>query len=697
MRLLSRLAFRSKIELAIGVLVMGTALLLALAAGRTAAEALKEEHRKRGLALSEILAARTIDPLLARDLLRLKSIVDDFKRIEGDVLYAFVQDEMGHVLVHTFPGGFPEDLVAANALDGQTGTKIQLLSSQGALLDDFAASVSAAGMSIGTARVGISRTNIQGEVNRLFIVLMLIATAILMAALTGGTLFARRISLRLNGLKSHAWQLVQGNLEQHAGPNQPKGCWEIKGCSRGDCPAFGDKMRRCWYLPGTKCPECTDAGFPDKVASCKDCRVYKAHAGDEIQDLTETFDVMALSLKQHIQGLKSAEQRLVHQQQLLRTVLDVTPDMVCLLDRNLVYKAVNRAFAQSVGRSPEEVVGKSDREIFPAAVADARTHENRLILSMREDIEREVTVKEEGGERWLHVVKVPVFDQHGKVIGIIHTGRDVTEIRRYQDQLIQSQKMESIGKLAGGVAHEINTPLGIILGYAQLLLEEASPDSQDHADLRIIEKQAKVCRKIVSDLLGFSRQHEHQIEEMDLNHSIHETVSLVRHTFSLHDVEIITELDEHLPLIMGDREKFMQVWMNLLDNARDAMPQGGAITVRSRLMEDAIRISFADTGTGISAENLKKIFDPFYSTKELGKGTGLGLSVSFGIIESHGGKIWAVSPCPAEYYNERVDRIFHQGAGTVFLIDLPRTPHGEFRISKSETRNASKERSEQDG
>jgi hypothetical protein len=115
-RFFSRMSFRTKIELAIGVLVMGTALLLAMAAGQTAADALKEEHRKRGLALSEILAARTIDPLLARDLLRLKNIVDDLKRIEGDVLYAFIQDEKGHVLVHTFPGGFPSDLIEANFL-----------------------------------------------------------------------------------------------------------------------------------------------------------------------------------------------------------------------------------------------------------------------------------------------------------------------------------------------------------------------------------------------------------------------------------------------------------------------------------------------------------------------------------------------------------------------------------------------------
>jgi two-component system, NtrC family, sensor kinase len=676
-RFVSRLAFRTKIELAIGILVMGTALLLAMAAGQTAAEALKEEHRKRGLALSEILAARTIDPLLARDLLRLKNIVDDLKRIEGDVLYAFIQDEKGHVLVHTFPGGFPADLVEANTLSGLPGTTVQLLQSQGQLLDDFAASVSTAGESIGTARVGISRTKIQSEVNRLFTILMLIATGILVAALTGGTLFARQVSRRLKRLKAHAWELVQGNLEPHAGPDQLKGCWEMTGCARFDCQAYGDKMRRCWYLSGTKCPTCNIGDFPAKLSACRDCPVFKANAGDEIQDLAEIFDVMALSLKQNIDGLKTAEQSLIDQRQLLRTVLDVTPDMVCLLDHNLVYRAVNRAFAQFVGRTQEEIVGRKDHEIFPPAVADARTHDNRRILSRQESIKGEIAIKGQDGDRWLHVVKVPVLGQQGEVIGILHTSRDVTEIRRYQEQLIQSQKMESIGKLAGGVAHEINTPLGIILGYAQLLLEDTPREAQANSDLKIIEKQAKVCRKIVSDLLGFSRQHERQVEQMDLNDSILEAVSLVQHTFSLNGVTIHTELGDGLPMLMGDREKFMQVWMNLLDNALDAMPQGGAITIRTLRSGGLIRVSFADTGTGISEENLKKIFDPFFSTKEVGKGTGLGLSVSFGIIEGHGGKIWAESPCPSHYASERVDRIFHQGPGTVFLIDLPIDPKRE--------------------
>ena len=149
--------FRTKIEIGIAALVLVTALLLALAAGRIASDALKAEHHRRGLSLAEILATRAVEPLLARDLLGLKNIVDDLKKIEGDVLYAFTQDENGHVMAHSFPGGFPEDLLDVNRMDGDAGTRTRLLVSGGMLLDDFAASVSAAGGFIGTARLGISR------------------------------------------------------------------------------------------------------------------------------------------------------------------------------------------------------------------------------------------------------------------------------------------------------------------------------------------------------------------------------------------------------------------------------------------------------------------------------------------------------------------------------------------------------------
>ncbi len=210
--------------------------------------------------------------------------------------------------------------------------------------------------------------------------------------------------------------------------------------------------------------------------------------------------------------------------------------------------------------------------------------------------------------------------------------------------------------------------------------EDVPADSQIHEDLAIIEKQAKVCRKIVADLLGFSRQSESAKQEMCFNNSLMEAINLVKHTYSLDGVEIFTDLDDRMPVIYGDPEKLKQVWINLMHNARDALNNAsGGILVSTRLdiKVHVVRAWVVDIGEGISKENLKKIFDPFFSTKPVNKGTGLGLSVTFGIIEDHGGTIVAKSPAPQKLRNQLLDRLRNAkiqstpGPGVMILVELP--------------------------
>jgi signal transduction histidine kinase len=267
---------------------------------------------------------------------------------------------------------------------------------------------------------------------------------------------------------------------------------------------------------------------------------------------------------------------------------------------------------------------------------------------------------------------VPVYDED-RIAGLLLTARDITEIKQYQEKLVQTVKMEQLGKLAGGVAHEINTPLGIILGYTQMLLEDLPQDVESHEFLQIIEKQTKICRRVVADLLGFSRQMESRREEIDLHASIAEVVQLVRHPFKQNWIDIQTSLDPDLPPIIGDREKLKQVWINLLNNAFDAIGQNGTIWVMSRLCPRGSRVlvTVADTGVGIAPHDLKKIFDPFFTTKAPGAGTGLGLSVSFGIIQGHQGTITALSPAPPQFLQQPESTEKSTGPGAVFLVELP--------------------------
>jgi signal transduction histidine kinase len=267
------------------------------------------------------------------------------------------------------------------------------------------------------------------------------------------------------------------------------------------------------------------------------------------------------------------------------------------------------------------------------------------------------------------MVKVPVYHDN-RIAGLLLTARDITEIKKYQEKLIQTVKMEELGKLAGGVAHEINTPLGIILGYAQMLMEDLPQDTESHEYLTIIEKQAQICRHIVSDLLNFSRVSDSRMEEMDLNQSLDEVLHLVRHIFKQDWVDIEASLDQQIPPIRGDREKLKQVWLNLLNNAFESIGREGTIKITSKLCPHGnhVVVTVADTGAGINAEDLKKIFEPFFSTKAPGVGTGLGLSVSLGILREHQGKIFAVSPAGREFMDQAGET--HR-PGAVFIVLLP--------------------------
>ncbi|MGE4296620.1 MAG: PAS domain-containing protein [Desulfovibrionaceae bacterium] len=672
---LRTLRFRTKVNLGIIAIVGPIALILGLVISHMAARALVSESKHSGSVLASNLAMRAVDPMLGMDFLRLKNLVDELRRVDKHVAYGFILDESGSILVHTFTGGFPIDLLQANAVDGSARVNIRLLDTGADRIDDFAAPILVANKRFGTVRLGVSRAKVQTVVNQLMAAITGVSAAAFALSLVASGLFASRVTRRLNLLRGHAENIVRGNMDQQAVRGMATRCWQERECGLASCPAHGDENCPCWYLAGVldHSPDHHGASV-----SCEDCAVYRAKKGDEIQDLAETFDVMSLWLKTHIHELRDAEATLSRQQQLLRSILDASPDMVSMVDENLVYQAANKAFAAFVGLAPEAVAGKANADMFDPDEARRRDDESRRALAAGRRSHHEVQLRRGDDAFWYHVVLTPVSDAQGRTIGLLRSARDITELKRVQGQLVQSQKMESLGKLAGGVAHEINTPLGIILGYAQLLREDAPEDGQLHQDLGIIEKQAKVCRKIVSDLLGFSRQAESAKLEMCFNNSVMEVVTLVRHTFYLDNTVIHTDLDDRQPIIYGDPEKLKQVWMNLLHNALGAMSGGGVIVVRTRLDSPAMKLTLwvADTGAGIAQDNLNRIFDPFFSTKPVGKGTGLGLSVSFGIIEAHGGTIRAESPCPPDMLAmaravEGVGKNVAFGPGTVFIVDLP--------------------------
>jgi two-component system NtrC family sensor kinase len=670
MRFLTRLSFRNKIILGITSVVLIFGVLSALFVSRIASHAMLSEIKKRGLSLGLGLAARSADPMLATDFLSLKNMVDEVKESSNDIVYVFIQDKAGRVLSHTFRRGFPVNLKAANEVPKGAHRHIQLLElNQKERVYDFALPVVIGHERIGTVRIGLSQGKAQAAVQRLLFIIFSASVGSGLVAVILGTFYARTVTRRLDILRQSAEEIVKGNLDIQTGPMLKRNCWEIKNCQKPECSAYGDTRRRCWYLAGTLCPECVAGGFEQKIEACHNCPVFWQNRGDEIQSLAEAFDFMALSLNTHIEDLKEAEKNITRQQQLFKTILDVTPDLVSLQDNNLIYQAVNPAFRQYFALNESDIVGKSDVDIFPPEKAEIFRAEDLEILRTGIPLSKQVLINKGGDNHWFHMVKVPVYDED-RIAGLLLTARDITEMKKFQEKLIQTVKMEELGKLAGGVAHEINTPLGIILGYAQMLLEDLPQDTESHEYLKIIEKQAKICRHIVADLLNFSRVSDSRMEEMDLNQSLDEVLHLVRHIFKQNWVDIEVSLASEIPPIRGDQEKLKQVWLNLLNNAFESIGRDGTIRVTSQVCPygNHVVVTVADTGAGINDQDMEKIFEPFFSTKAPGVGTGLGLSVSFGIVREHKGRIFAVSPAPSEFLGETAKPV---GPGALFVVLLP--------------------------
>ncbi len=664
-----KLGFRGKIYLGIFFLLLVFGVVIFFVVSWITRGALLEENRRRGASIAVNLAARVAEPLLAADFLRMKNLVDETVRLSDDIYYAFVMDRDGRVLVHTFSGGFPVELKDANRLKPGEKISVRLLDTGKVKVNDYAVPVLIAGDRFGTVRVGLLRIRIEQASDRLLLSVFLATGFIVILAAFVGAMLARPVTRRIRILHDSTEQVLRGNLDVHTAPLLKKNCWQIMNCRNEACPAHGDLRHRCWYLAGTMCPYCVEGDYARKISSCQKCPVYRRCSGDEIQSLAESFDSMTLSLKTNLTELQEAQKRLREQGQLLRTILDATPDFVCLQDRDSVYLAANRAFCRLVGRSEAEIIGLTGRDLYSPRLAEKFAAEDREIIRSGKTLVKENRIRRNGELRWLHVMKIPVRNAEGRIIGLLCSSRDITEFKRVQQQLVQAQKMETVGQLTAGIAHEINTPLGIILGYAQLLLEDVQPDSQMHADLEIIERQAKICRRIVADLLAFSRHTESSTGLVDINQAVEEVVTVLEHTFGLERITIRRDYGRDLPAVRGDREKIKQVFINLLNNARDAIGQDGTITIVTRFdrEEGKVRTIVADTGGGIAAGNLDRIFDPFYTTKPVDKGTGLGLSVSFGIIKEHGGTIEAESP-PSRATRQAAGV---EARGTAFIIRFP--------------------------
>ena len=303
----------------------------------------------------------------------------------------------------------------------------------------------------------------------------------------------------------------------------------------------------------------------------------------------------------------------------------------------------NYALENLTGHSRNETLGKRTESVIPYHFLQ-RLSEYRFLY------------KQHWNGLTVNFSMTSLVDKSGATRGRLIIVDNITERVRLEDQLIQNEKLTSIGLLAAGVAHEVNTPLAVISSYSQMLRKQISPEDSAHKLLEKITKQTFRASEIVNSLLSFSRTNATEFSDVAIDQVISDTLSLMEHQLRTAGIHVDYQHPTDNPVMLGNPGKLQQVFLNLFLNAKDAMADGGQLRVRAVTVNSKLEIIVSDTGTGISQDNVKKIYDPFFTTKVAGKGTGLGLSVSYGIVKEHSGTISVESKL---------------GSGTSFKLEFP--------------------------
>jgi PAS domain S-box-containing protein len=367
----------------------------------------------------------------------------------------------------------------------------------------------------------------------------------------------------------------------------------------------------------------------------------------EIEAVVGTWHQITETVRLH-REIESAELR-------FKQFINSAQDWISIKDINGRYIIVNPVCAHALGREPEEFFGNRPEDMLdPETAKMIKAHDREIILGNRYQRFSEV-FQIDGRDRHFQTVRFPLSDYSGKTIGVCTISRDVTSERELGDQLVQAGKLAAVGKLAAGVAHEINNPLTGVLAFAEDLLDETDKNDPRYEDIKVIIRETMRCRGIVRNLLDFARQQKLLLKRTDVNEVVRQTLALVHKLPQFRNISFKINLQEEIPAIICDRQQMQQVLLNLMMNAADAMNEMGKIKIATEFDQrhDRCIIAMEDNGPGVP-ENIKdKIFEPFFSTK----GTnGLGLAVSRGIVERHHGII-------------EVEKA--RGNGAIFKIVLP--------------------------
>ncbi len=363
-----------------------------------------------------------------------------------------------------------------------------------------------------------------------------------------------------------------------------------------------------------------------------------------------------------VTGLRTYQSELQRERDFSGKILSNTQSLILVADTAGLISYANRRWYEA-GFEQRELLGRPLLELAAPGYVRPLSDALQAILRGGQVDNLELQIMRGNGQAGQFSVNLsPMRDEQGNINSIVVVMTDITDSSELRGKLVHAEKMAAVGQLVSGVAHEVNNPLTAILGFADLLLENPELPASAIKDLRVILQEAQRTKQIVQNLLSFARQMPPQRNPVQLNLILRRTIQLRSYDFNSHGVEIIEHLDDGLPDVIGDAHQLQQVFLNILNNAYDAVHEVGRparIEIMTTKVGDAVEVSFTDNGYGISHPD--RIFDPFFTTKEVGKGTGLGLSICYGIVKEHAGEILC---------HNNID-----GPGATFIVRFPAAPH----------------------
>jgi len=650
---LRNLSFKNKVLFSTTLIVVLLGIAVVFVVQWVLLPSLTSELKNRGVAIAQSIAGQSRGYVLVQDKPILTSLIFDEKQLEERRLfisYILVLDDNQEVLAHTFIGEFPSWIVQANLLLPDQVRSIKSVTIPEGHVYDIAVPVKEGIYQIGTVRVGLNKAVIDRLIAKLAFILLGAISAVIVVGFVISQRLSKYITRPVSQLTHLAGEISRGNLDVPFDFGEKVKCWEIEKCVKTNCPAYGKTDRMCWFTEGTLCTGTPMGMFPEKLEDCFKCRVYKKHAGDEIVQLADAFSNMTRNLQ-----VSRDELRRVYDFQ--RNLIEGSIDgIIATNDRGSIV-IFNEAAEKLFGYVSEEVIGKMDMAgLYPSD----RSQQVREDLNGEgyggagKLLNYETTIVNSAGNEVPVWLSANILYEQGKVLGTVMFLQDLTERRRLEKKVLESEKLATVGMVASYISHEIKNPLTVIGGFANQILRTIGEDAKSRKKLEIIVNEVNRLVGFLSDVRDFSKLSTPTKEMAGINGVLEEVTTFFAQEFEAHHIALEKSFDPAIPEALFDPRQIKQVAINVVKNSVEAMPEGGKLSIETCLRDDCIEIRISDTGKGIAPENLKDIFSPFVTTKPTG--TGLGLAISQKIIHDHEGEVNIQSTL---------------GEGTVCTIVLP--------------------------